>query len=846
LLFSPIAYAEDFAPPGDATGEAPSSDPATEPEGELEGDAASDEVLDPADPDSLSDPQLGVEEIVITGEVLEQIDDESTSIVGFDQSVLRMEGIKDIRDLSNFTPTLEIKSAFAATNPTIFIRGVGLDDFNANAASAVAIYQDDVYLQSPAGQLFQFFDTENVQVLRGPQPTLYRNASAGAILVSSRKPSDEFNAYLTGTYGNYNLIEVEGAVGGPIIPDWLSGRLSASWGVRDGITENRCAAQSNQPDASKVSPPCNQQRQSDVNGDGFKDRVVEPGLDQWTNDINAYAARGQLLLKLPVGTSEMEWLLNGHGGKNLSRALQYQHTGVRYVDTEDEPLVEMPLPLDPPQPDFSNYWDDDGDPFAGDYNIDGPEDLSLAGANLRGSWLFGEGYQLESLTAYEWHDRFTLENSDANPNFLLETEYVDTAWQLSQQLDLRGSWSESDVGGGSWVLGAYYLQEDLDVSNFFDASQGAVLLQEYTQNTRNFAAYAQSEYKFQPGCARISCDFTLLAGLRYNLEYKKLDTFVCSVRSSPCAASLAGVGDDQWDGLGGEASLSWNYTESSSLYVKYSRGWKGGHFNGGAVTQFDVITGVDPEIVNSYEAGLRSLWFDDRLMLNTTGFYYDYQDLQVFQLEQTPGGFPIPKLVNANDAVVYGVELDVGASPLPGLNFTYNFAWVESEYVDFSVELPFRIRGERPPGGGPRPTVRFREEFVYSGNPLIASPRFSMTGSVDYTIPLPGRVLGRGFGSLTPRFSFSWKDDIFFDACSGRGALCNFPEGTFGQKAFSIFNAALTWRSENERIEVTGWVRNFMDQHYKTQSFDLSRGFRIILDAYADPRTFGITATLSF
>jgi outer membrane receptor protein involved in Fe transport len=116
---------------------------------------------------------------------------------------------------------------------------------------------------------------------------------------------------------------------------------------------------------------------------------------------------------------------------------------------------------------------------------------------------------------------------------------------------------------------------------------------------------------------------------------------------------------------------------------------------------------------------------------------------------------------------------------------------------------------------------------------------------VDYNVPLP-TVSGRGLGSLIPRFSFSWKDDVFYDAGSGQGALLQFPEGTFGQEAFWVLNASLSWLSENERFEVVGWVHNFLDEHYKTQSFDLHRGYGIILDAYAEPRTYGITATITF
>jgi iron complex outermembrane receptor protein len=853
LLLATAAPAQDEIPTGEAApaeGEAPVGEPAPEeiPPDEWEEDEGAAEGLGAIS--IPKPPSEGVEEIVITGELLEGVvEDKTVSVIGFDQNVLKLEGIKDIRDLSNFTPTLEIKSAFAASNPTIFIRGVGLDDFNANAASAVAIYQDGVYMQSPVGQLFQFFDTESVQVLRGPQPSLYRSASAGAILVESRKPGDELDAYVTATYGNYNLVEVEGAVGGPIVPGLLSGRLSGSWGIRDGITENRCAPTSSKPRGQGQGIPLQCANPPNDNAPRF----VEPGVDPWTNDIDAYAARGQLLFKQPVGESEMEWLVNLHGGQNMSKALQFQHQGVKFLpfcsgtvvppDCVTDVTENVPLPLVPGEKDASNYGDEDGgDPFAGDYDFDGPEDISLMGFSLRGDWLFGDGYQLRSLTAYEWHDRYTLENSDANPNFLLKDEYTDTSWQVSQQFDLRGNWAESDTGSGTWVLGTYYLQEDLGVTNFFDVQAGQKLNQEYTQNTRNFAAYAQSEYNILPGCAPVPCDFTLVTGLRYNLEFKEFDILV----DNRGGTALSGADDDSWSGLGAEVSLAWNFQEVSSLYAKYSRGWKGGHFNGGAITQFDVVSGVDPEIVDSYEGGLRSFWFDDRLMLNLTGFYYDYQDLQVFQLEQTDGGFPIAKLVNANDAIVYGIELDLGASPLAGLNLTYNFAWVESEYVDFKVTLPDKFRPDRQAGQVQRPPTIVRKTYDYSGNPLIASPRFSMTGSVEYAVPLPGTLGGRGLGTLTPRFSFSWKDDIFFDACGGKGARCNFPEATFGQPAFWVLNSALTWRSEDERYELTGWVHNFLDEHYKTQNFDLSNEFRLILEAYAEPRTFGITATVSF
>jgi len=768
------------------------------------------EDLVPETSEPSAEPSPDLEQIVVRGEAGRMlVKGDTISVMTFDPGVLQVEGIRDIRDLSNFTPSLEIKSAFAASNPTIYIRGVGLDDFNANAASAVAVYQDGVYMQSPAGQLFQFYDVENVEVLRGPQPTLYRNASAGAILLRSRPPEEEFSSSVTTTYGNYDLWEVEGYLNVPIIPDILSGRFSGTWSIRDGITKNRCAAQADELDSNKVPPPCNQTT-------GFGVRFVDPHLDDYANDIDSFAARGQLLLRAPIGQTETQWLLNVHGGQNRSRAFQYQHRGRGRTGR-----------------DWSSYKDDDGgDPFAGDYNLDGPENIDLWGISLQTTWLFGTGndYELQSLVAYEWHDLYRLENTDGSPKHFLETTYTDTSWQFSEQLELRGPIPQSKYGDGDWTLGAFYLQEDLDVINFFDRQRRLDLHQAYTQELWNFAVYGQFEYRIRPGCERISCDFTLLAGLRYNWEHKSFETAVEGRVQGLSISALKGKDDALWNDWGGDFSLTWNY------------------FNGGAVSQFDIITGVEPEVVDSYEAGLRSSWFDNRLDLNLTGFYYDYLNLQVFIIEQTELGFPIPKLANASDAWVYGVELDMNAEPIDGLRITLNAAWVESEYKEFVVSFSERIvfprqRGRPPPDP---PFIIIPRKFDYSGNTLIASPNWSATGSIEYDIPLPGEIAGRSLGTLTPRFSFTWKDEMLHDQCGGRGNRCNFERGSFGQGSFWLFNAALTWTSENEMLTLTGFVHNFMDEHYKTQTFDMSRGLGIILDAYADPRMYGITVSLAF
>jgi len=370
---------------------------------------------------------------------------------------------------------------------------------------------------------------------------------------------------------------------------------------------------------------------------------------------------------------------------------------------------------------------------------------------------------------------------------------------------------------------------------------------------RNFGSYIQGDYTIRPGCAWIGCDFKFDLGLRYNVEYKKFDITACAPnpKTELCSrfdSTVSGTESEMWDGWSGNFILAWYYDDQeSNVYLKYSRGWKGGHFNGGATSRFDIITGVNPETVDSYELGLRAHWFDGRLMTNVTSFYYDYQELQVFKIEQTAlQGFPISKLVNAQSATIYGIELDLLASPLEGMNITFNFAWVESVYDEFVTSLQFKFAQPRPNGQGSFPPITIRRPYDYSGNTLIASPRFSFTGSIDYEIPLPGQIAGHALGTLVPRYSFSWKDEVFFDSGEGRGAYLNFPVATFGQESFWIHNAALSWRSENELLEITAWVHNLRNEFYKTNSDDLSIGLNYLLHSWADPRTYGISATVAF
>src|SRR5262245_31615291 len=184
-----------------------------------------------------------IEVITIRGSHRDDLlQDTAVSVTSFNTKELEDLRIQNISDLAEYTPNLDINTRSAASNPTLFIRGIGLKDYNANASGAVAVYQDGININAPAIQLFQLFDVASVEVLRGPQGAgSGRNATAGAIKVNSAQPDGTFGATGSFTYGNYNTIQAEGALNLPLIEGTLSSRFAFTANFRDGTTKNQCA-----------------------------------------------------------------------------------------------------------------------------------------------------------------------------------------------------------------------------------------------------------------------------------------------------------------------------------------------------------------------------------------------------------------------------------------------------------------------------------------------------------------------------------------------------------------------------------------------------------------------------
>lgn len=783
--------------------------PASESDEEL-----ADRAAQPTSGDAPAAGSRGIEEISVTGMRRQQApQDIPVSLTAFDGTELEAARVTDIRDLGDYTPNLEIKTATGASNPTLFIRGIGLNDFNSNASSSVAVYSDGVYMNSPAGQLFQLFDVERVEVLRGPQGSLYgRNATAGAIQVWSRKPDGDFSADALATYGNYDAVEVTGAVAFPIVSDVLSARVAGRMNLRDGIVKNRCAGPiiNQRIPRFGVKNQCRRFRGTDP--------PIPPGLPDRVNDIDNWASRA--ILKHDPSDSQ-EWTLNVHGGQSRADALQLQFRGVG-------PPIRNGAGQGP-----RDYGDRDRDPFVGDYDLVGPEDLDLFGSGLSGEVEL-DTITLKSVTAYEWNSRSILDNSDAGPRIIIHSDTKDSAWQASQELIV------SSLSGDrfEWDLGGFALYEQLEADNEFDTRLVAPIqtltTQGIDQELFTWALFGHATYQ---ATDQIRFD----GGLRYNWERKRFRITASNIPLDPDSGfevqNVDGDETETWDAFTGDAVLTWQPTEEVSAYVKYSRGFKGGHFNGGAVFSAQVVEAVEPESVNAYEIGLKSNWFDRQLILNAAFFYYDYENYQVFALRNDPGSIPLPQLLNAPKVTSRGFEIDLQMTPVDGFFMSVGIGVIDAEFTEFSVLRSFRDGTSACPRPPRCPVVFEAQDF--SGNPLVAAPPVTVTAVAYYDADL-----GR-FGTLTPRLDASYKGKTYFDP--GNAAVNPpAPLEAASQDPFWLLNARLAYRTPDGRVEVAGWVRNAMDKAYLIDSFDVRGGLDAFLDVYGTPRTYGVTISMQW
>jgi outer membrane receptor protein involved in Fe transport len=841
-------------------------------------------------------PTEGLEEIVVEGQMGSGIDVEApVSATTFGSEELDALGVQDVSDLAAYTPNTEIRTT-GATSVTFFIRGVGLNDFTANGEGAIAIYQDDVALSLPAIQLGQLYDVDNVNVLRGPQGSgPGRNGSGGAIHIKSARPRGEHNGFVRGEFGRYSAVDVEGAMGVPLITDVLSTRLSFRVSERDPFVRNGCPTDLGL-NLDDPTDPINLERVADrttrnqpsicneterfriVNEDrqpgepsAYNISPIRKGLPSQVNNLDRWAARGQLRFQ-PEAT-DLDLLFSFHGARvdQLTRVGQAIGTGGSFVNKNGETVVGLfggnaggyrpeeiveqelrirerlgvqDFPVGSPERSallnkakvilarkLSENLDER--PFYGDYNNPSNERMESYGGLLKADWEHA-AFHLANTLGFENYDRYRNTDSDYTPNNLFEARIIDRAWQVSEDLRLSG---ELDLHPIEWESGVYFLAHELD---FDRRDEGSTNLRSiYVQHTYSAGIYAGGSWELLD-------DFTLEGGARYNLERKTFDSRLFRSSLTPRPDANRPCKEPQLDDCDadrlvhaptGSLSLTYHATDALSFYWKYSRGWKSAQFSGGGIAvTFDY---AKPETVDSFEIGFSGSWFDGRLTARASGFHYTYEDYQVFITRTDVAAPPSRVVVNADDAILYGAEIDASLEPVDALRLNVRGGWIESEFLDFSLQTLRTI-----PRQLPDPPVLASVDQDYSGNRLPNTPRFTVSGSAQYAMDL-----GR-YGTLTPRWDFSWSADVFFDQTEGRGnpndeGLFFLPKYAIGQRDYWLHNLRLAYLTPSGDIEIAGWVRNLDDKVYKALAFDASAA-GVVGNIPGDPRTYGISVLFNW
>jgi iron complex outermembrane receptor protein len=734
-----------------------------------------------------------IEEIIVTAQKREQnLQDIPVSVTAFTGKMIEDLGFRQSVDITAQTPNFNVGYPNGDTGvPALYIRGVGLSDYGVLNQGPIASYVDEVYISSNASQIFQLLDVERVEVLRGPQGTLYgRNATGGAVNYVSRKPTAEWGGWGRATVGEWESTKFEGAIGGP---------LGERMGVRASFLK--------------------------TDSDGWlKNRFT--GNDQ--QGVDEFAWR--VLLEADA-TDSLNLLFNVHGGKTESDAVQYRHLGtwpepfwfdvncpnsaitggqcVDLVGYTEQAAYDTGNGVAPAVPDFDE----------GNYNLEAENDTDFWGASLIANWEFGNEMVLTSITAYDDVDDFRPEDTDAGPiNYLEGTLAVDQQtfsqeFRLSQQ---RDRWH--------WLAGVFYLNDEATDTTSFDI--GRDFRPDYVGNNEDClsappgnptgfcpevlswkqSADVDQEIESFSIYADATIDLTdawsLLVGLRYTDE--EVDHSGRYFFDEPVAGNptISDTNDNtDFDNVSGRFVANWNMNDNVMFYGGVSTGFKGG----GIQSTTDGSSPYEEEELLSYEAGFKTTLAEGRIRFNGSVFFYDYSDLQVFTFINA-GTPPAPTqfIDNASDAEIYGAEFELQWLPVDNAFINLGLGLLDTEYEDFVDAL----------GND------------FSGNTIILAPEVSFNGLAQYDFVL-------SFGTITAQWDFSYQDEVFFDSINNP---------LLSEDSYWLQNARIAWTSVDERWEAAVWGRNLNDEEYMVYGFDLSF-FGFHEEMLGTPRMFGVELT---
>jgi len=763
----------------------------------------------------------GIAEIVVTAQKRAQnVQDVPIAISAFAGDSLRERAVADVSSLSNIAPnvTLDAGSPFSGSSSVLsaYIRGIGQSDFAANFDPGVGVYLDGVFLARTVGANLDLPDVARIEVLKGPQGTLFgRNTIGGAISIVTRDPGDDFSFRGDIATGRFNRLDINATVDLPIA-EGLSAALTGSSRHRGGyltrIPYPGAENYINDPDSAFRS-------------NGFARADTEGGQDEWSlrgkllwRPVDRLAIRltGDYLKQDQQGTANT--LIKTTSDDSSTLAFIYNTC----INTPTEVLAEIGLgdvcgsrgtPLNPSEvlgsiggvnvdADPTN----DRLPFDDRYITDDIDKSYAMGINFSRMKVWGLSatidYELadwlsfKSITGYRDLDWASGLDADGAPMRILEFSFSLKNWQFSQEVQLIGQALDDRL---KFVLGAYYFKEHSFLDDYVTFDQGIIeIYGPNIINTKNYAFFWQVDFEIND-----LISFTI--GGRYTKEDKNfnggqtdLNGFFykasgCTTYGDPCSTVLGFpnpdeplrffVGDTQYrkfNNFSPKVGVQIHPNRDIMVYGSWSRGYKTGGWTTRLSAPLTYAPSFDPEEAESFEIGVKSELFGRHLQLNAAAFTTKYSDIQLnFQLGISP------TIQNAGDARIKGFEIEVVAAPVDGLTLNGSVGYVDAYYTDV---LPGAAVAPNPIQAG-----------VFEGADLPKTPKWKFNLSPRYRLRL-----GNG-GSLVALVDYTHTTSIWND--TERAYLLRRP-------AVDSLNASLTYRAPSGHWELTVGGTNLTDDRY--------------------------------
>jgi outer membrane receptor protein involved in Fe transport len=788
-----------------------------------------------------------VDEIIVTAQRRAQsIQEVPLAVSAYSDVTLQQAGINDVKDLAILSPSLVVTSTQAETaGTTIRIRGVGTTGDNVGLESSVAVFIDGVYRNRNNLALTELGNIERVEVLRGPQGTLFgKNASAGLIQVITKGPdTEEFGAYGELSYGDYDFTQARAGITGPIAGERLAFSL-------DGSVTQR---------------------------DGFVDDIANPGVEY--NDRDRWLLRGQLSSQI---TDALDLRIIADVAERDEQCCAAVTT-VAGPTAAGIALAGGQL-VNPPRPDDFV--------MTSNANRGYRSQVSEVGLSAELNWELPVG-TLTSITAWrDWEAERSQDIDFTSADILFRPDGSGNDFEtVTQELRLAGQNGKLD-----WLVGFFYVNEQLTLDepirvgagyeafgnvllaasgapnlsvltglpagSVFTAGQG-IVSDNFEQDSDSYALFTHNIWSFTDRLDGI-------IGLRYTTEEKDLgatldvdnpacdaavarltggvippqagpavirvpclpliNPFIDSDRNTPDGRYAGSRTDREWTGTLG---LAYDLTEDWLAYGSYSRGYKAGGFNldragfqnplvppqqGGGVPTVDDLE-FDPELVDSFELGAKGSLWDNRVQLGVTAFYAEFQD---FQLNLFTGlNFLV---LNLDEVTSQGVEVEFQVTPTDGLTFSGGVAYTDASYDDGNPDPIDPTNGQPIPLAGQR---------------LTNAPYWTATAVANYERSLGDRL--RGFVNVNYRFNGDMNTGSDLDVEKE-------------QASFSLWDLRLGLGDAGERWTFEVWAQNLFDQTYQQVAIDAplqgsgtgpgsTQTFAAFL---GDPRLFGATVRVKF